>query len=626
MRTVILALALLGLASAASAQPTGSFDPLPGQQRSLYRFDLQKNFYADNDAWLHDGIVVRDAAWGIEGLKGKVIESAGNLLKVMQERQRAEDTLVKLFAYGEFRQAVDTTDVQAYRTYLHLRSTFDARTSFVRVELKSLKPETLDAFIKEKPALAKYRFIIEDALRMAKYTLSGGEEKILALLGPDLTSWQFPLFNKVFDQTPFPAVTVDGKTYDAYRDLDALLQNPDRSAREAAWKGTYGTFAKMSGMLAFSLLQEIKSYNDEAKLRGFDDYYAESLYRRYLTRGQVGSLYSQLERKLSLYRSYQEYRAAEIARDYGIAAPAVWDMELPPKTKELPRFTAEEGIALVEQSLKVLGPEYSKDLAALLDPKNGRLDIAGGPGRQQGAFTEGHFGYFMDNYQGLLDNVSTMAHEAGHAVHHELVADHLGSGWFSDGPGYMTESFAMFNEWLLRDYLLKTEKDPARLKVYRESALHEMMYLWELARRAKFEMVAYDLQAKGELRDEEGLNEICFQTGRPYDPFFDTNGEMKFHWIRKHHYWSVPTYYINYVVAQLLSLTYYQHYLADPKGFPPKYVAMVSAGFEKPPEELLKGYLGIDLEDPQLLDGVFAMIQQEYQEVAGGGAKTKPAK
>ena len=187
----------------------------------------------------------------------------------------------------------------------------------------------------------------------------------------------------------------------------------------------------------------------------------------------------------------------------------------------------------------------------------------------------------------------------------------------------MTESFAMFNEWLLRDRLFKTEKDPILLHAYKLAALHNQMYLWELARRADFERVAYDCVAKGEIRDAQGFDKVCVSTGMKYDSTFASTPDLRLNWIRKHHYWSVPTYYVNYVVAQVLALTYYQHYLADPQGFPAKYTAMVANGFDRPASALLKDFLGISLNDPNLLEGVFKMIDKEFRELSGSGPSKK---
>lgn len=62
-----------------------------------------------------------------------------------------------------------------------------------------------------------------------------------------------------------------------------------------------------------------------------------------------------------------------------------------------------------------------------------------------------------------------------------------------------------------------------------------------------------------------------------------------------------PTYDINYVYGVLLALKFYEMYTHDPKHFIPRYLALMSNGFDAPPAALLKRFLEIDLNDPRLL-------------------------
>jgi oligoendopeptidase F len=620
MRLLALVLAMgVSLAVPLMAAEAGAFDPLPGNQRDLFRFDLKKNFYAGEAGWRADVDRARALTDAVAKQKGRVAENPRALLEAFTAYRDLQDVLVKLFAYGEFRAAVAVSDRGPLEAYQELEADASARTAFLFVEAKALTPERLADFMKREPGLSAFTYQIDDAVRQGPHTLDEARESVLAQFGPDRTAWQPALFQKVFDRTPFPQIPSDGAIYDAYRDFDGLMRNPDRRVREVAFKGTYATFADVADLLGFALLKEMQAYNKEARLRGFADYYDEQLFARYLTPAQVDNLYAQIESRLPLYHDYQRFRMEQVKRSLGVAEAEVWDMDVPPKGASEPRFTAGEAVALTKDSLSVLGPEYGAALAALIDPKNGRMDIVGGPGRDQGAFCEGYFGFFLDNYQGYLTNVSTLAHEAGHGVHDRLVTDNTGHLLYGMGPNYMTESFAMFNEWLLRDRLYGTVKDPAVLATLRQEEVGEMMVLWELARRAKFERVAYARVASGEITDEKGFNKACEDVGKVYDLWFQRYPELEFHWIRKHHYWTVPTYYNNYVVAQILALTYYQHYLADPKGFPPKYVAMVKNGFDRPAAALLKDFLGIDLNDPKVLDGVFSLVEARFRAVEKKG-------
>ncbi len=618
MKIALLCLSL-AFAMPLMAAHSGPFDPVPGNQKDLYRFDLKDNFYSGEAAWKADMARARDMISAVESHRGKVLESPSALLDVLNGVRDLDDLMVRLFAYGEFREAVNTGDRTAYEAYEKLDADMQANLSFIQVELKDLSQEKMDAFIKAEPALAPYRYYLEDTVRMGPHTLSEARESVLAKFGPDLTSWQPVLFQKTFDRTDFPKIEVDGKSFDVHIDYDTLIRNPDRKVREEAFKDYYHAFEKISDLVGFALYREMRTYNDEARMRGFKTYYNETLFQRYLTRPQVDNLYAQIEAHLPLYHAYQRFRMKQVEDQLGVEQSEIWDMEIPPRGAPEPRFTADQGVKVVEDSLKVLGPEYSTDLDNLLNPKNGRIDIVGGPNRGQGAFTEGFYGFFMDNYQGYLTNVSTIAHEAGHAVHYRLVVDNRKHILFADGPSYMTESFAMFNEWLVRDHLLKTEKDPAVVRTIKQDTVNEMMYLWELARRAKFEMVSYDRVASGEITGDEGFDKACEDTGRLYDLWFQKYPELKVHWIRKHHYWTVPTYYVNYVLAQVLAMKYYEMYLQDPGGFPKKYVAMVRNGFDRPAADLLKDFLGVDLGDPKLLDGTFNLIQRDFDQLKAAG-------
>lgn len=615
-----IAMFLLPITAFGAGSPA-PFEPVSEAEKPLYRWDLKKNFYADEAAWKSDMDKARGIVTQMEASRGKLLTSPEALLSYFDQKRALTDLVVKLYAYGEFRSATNTTDRGPFEAYQALVAEIDARSSFARVEIMGLKPDTLDSWVKKLPALGAYRYAIGDIVRMAPHTLSEKEEALLAQMGPSLTAWQPVLYQMLFDRSTFATLAADDREYNVFRDFDGLLQNPDPAVREKTFKAYYKSLRELSDVAGFSLLKEMKATNDEAKLRGFDNYYNQTLFERYLTRPQVDNIYGQVEGHLDVYRSFQEWKVARLAEERGLKAPAIWDYELPLGGVEPPRFTARQGSDLVLAALSPLGTEYATELGKLLDPRNGRLDIVGGPNRDQGAFCEAYYGYFMNNYQGLLGDVGTMAHEAGHAIHHQMDFNKNRTLFFTEGPGYMTESYAGFNEWLLKDHLFKTTKDAELLRTYRKEALNDMMYLWEIARRAKFEMLTYDGAAAGTITDSKGIDGVCVDVGKKYDIFFGKTPELDVHWMRKHHYWSVPTYYVNYVVAHLLALKYYQLYQDDPKGFAERYTAMVRNGFDRPAAQLLKDFLGIDLGDPKFLDGTFQMIGKEFERVKAAEAK-----
>ncbi len=608
-----MTIALLLVPFAVMAAVPG-FDPLPGTARNLYKFDLAK-FYANESAWKAEMEKARAAAAKLETFKGKVLADAKTLYQAMETKRALQDIQDKLYAYASFKRSINTNDRAVYEAQEKLDAELSARTSFLKVELKTLDEEKLKSFITREKGLDLYKYYLGDIARFAPHLLTEDKESILSELTPDLSSWQSDLFQRIFDRYPFPMVESEGKKLNIHIDFEGLMRSPDRKARERTFKLYYDFFRRYSDLLAFGLRREMKALNAVSKMRGFETYYHQALFNMYMSRPEIDKLYSQIEQNLPLYHTYQNWRIATLKRDLKVSDADIWDMEITPSGAKPLRLTITEGCTALSKALEVLGKEYSTEMNKLLDPQNGKLDICGGQNRDQGAYCIGNFGYFMDNFQGYVNDVSTLAHEGGHVIHYQLVKNRHASLMFAEGPSFMTESFAMFNEWLMRDYLVSTVKDPAVVAGIRWDMVNEMMYLWELARRAKFEMVSYDRIATGEIVDEKGFNKACTDVGKVYDVFFAKHPELENHWMRKHHYWSVPGYYINYIVAHMLALKYYSMYKADPAGFAPKYVAMVSNGFDRPATSLLKDFLGLSLEDPNLLKGVCDMISKRFEEL-----------
>jgi oligoendopeptidase F len=609
----IPALIMMAVLFCLGSVKTSAFEPFPENQKDLFHFDLKKNFYIDDSAHKADIEKAKRIISEIEKHKGRVGSSAKEFLELFSLISDYTNVYYSLYAYGEFREAINTKDRGPFEKYLEVSAEGGSRTAFVQVELKGFSDEKLAAFIKAEPLLAKYSYSIKDTTRRSPHLLSQEKEELLAKLSPSRYEWQEAIFQMAFDRTKFGEVDVLGKSFDSGRNYEALIRNPDRKVREKAFIEYSKGLNSVSDLAGFSLCRLMKAANEESMMRGFKTSYDESLFNSYLSRQAIENIFSQLEATAPVYKEYQQYKLELAKNREKLDDPQLWDIEIPPADMEEPMFTAVEAMEAVKKALAPLGPKYGDELAKLLDPKNGRLDIVGGSFRKQGAFCEAGFGFFQDNFQGFLGDVGTLAHESGHAIHHRLVLLNRGGEMFSQGPPYLTESFAMFNEYLFKDYLLKNLKDEKQKKAIIFDQLNEQMYLWELGRRAEFEMAAYDKVASGEITDTKGFNKTCMDIGKKYDIFFERNSGLEVWWIRKHHYWSVPTYYKNYVIAEILALKYFELYKKDQEGFSKKYIAMVESGMDRDAQSLLKDFLGIDLNDPNLMKDTLKIVKDNFE-------------
>ncbi|MBP7634519.1 hypothetical protein KBA41_10110, partial [Candidatus Ozemobacteraceae bacterium] len=105
---ILLTLALM-LAPFALFAAEATFEPLPGDARSRYLFDL-KRFYADEAAWKAEMEKARAAAATLEGFKGKVLSDAKTLFQTMEAKRALQDIQDALGAYAGFKRAINTAD------------------------------------------------------------------------------------------------------------------------------------------------------------------------------------------------------------------------------------------------------------------------------------------------------------------------------------------------------------------------------------------------------------------------------------------------------------------------------------------------------------------------------------
>jgi oligoendopeptidase F len=334
----------------------------------------------------------------------------------------------------------------------------------------------------------------------------------------------------------------------------------------------------------------------------------------------VKALFEKIAQEGEFNKNYQRLRAGQIKKISSYDDVNVWDMTVIPAGLQRPRFTIDEASKVIKETLAPFGPEYAKELANLLDPANGRLDILPGTNRVPGAFAWGFPGsqisiFYSFNYEGYFDDVSTLAHEAGHAVHFQLMGNNHVLPVYTNGPNYFTESFAMFNELLLADHVTKTEPDLLRKTYFLEHFLQQAMSVFGVTRQAALEQAMYDGVASGKLKTADDFDKMTKALGSRYSMWYEKNDELKNDWIAVHHYFNSPMYYINYVYANFLSLKYFELYQRDPKAFLPKYLALVRNGFNAPPAELLKKYLNIDLHDPKLVSDTLAVLDGRIKEL-----------
>jgi oligoendopeptidase F len=196
------------------------------------------------------------------------------------------------------------------------------------------------------------------------------EEELLSATAPN-NDWQYELYNKLRARTP-PTTLPSGS---------------DQKAREEAFKKGYASLAAQRNLYAFTLMRLTSSRTRLAQLHHFANAASEVYFNSYWTKAEVDDLIEQIARRRSCLSTISASAPTTSRRLRATKEVNLWDMSARPPGMQRPRYNIDQASQIIRAALAPLGAEYGRELAALLDPANGRMDIVAGEHRKRGGFS-----------------------------------------------------------------------------------------------------------------------------------------------------------------------------------------------------------------------------------------------
>ncbi len=433
--------------------------------------------------------------------------------------------------------------------------------------------ETRILSLTEHPALAPYRYLLTTSLAKAQHQLGQTEARSVAL-------------------AVTPVLDAAATSYKALRKSSATIEsNQDAYA---------------------ALLVSISiARSGVARLRGFSGAAAASYFDRSIDPASV-------ERTLQAVRdsnAYVEY--------LGVAARA-------PKPAFSPApIPVSDAIPLILAAVQPMGTEYAGAYATLLNHDNHRLEICTAPECDDTGFSVGFLGsesgVYFGGYDGTTAKARAVSHESGHAVHRQFVAAHQPIAAYNQGPAFMFESFALFNELLFLDHLYKNAATGAERAYYLNYFLRDATFqVFGSAKETELESAIYRGVDDGTIKTAADFNALTAKVFARYDTSSADDPSTQLYWASNRLFFTDPLYDVNYLYAGLLALRYFTQFETDPKGFSPRYGALLKNGFNDSPAALERRFLGIDLSDERalvanataLIDARTKMLAELYRGVA----------
>ena len=509
-------------------------------------------------------------------------------------------TLEKLYTWAHLRHDEDITltpHKEALTRVTSLLHDFKRDTAWFEPELLSLSPNTLQELL-QAPELKDYTFFLEKIIRMKPYTLPQEQEELLALAGKALQTP--PKAFSAMNNADFKFGTVLDSQDNAHELTHAsygiFIREQDRTLRENSFKAIHSKYTEFQNTLCELLNGRVQEHLFNARARHYPSCLDAALFPKNISPQVYRSLIQTVRDNIHVLHEYMEVRKQLL----GVDELHIWDLYVPLTAEVDIKIDYPEGEKLVIESVAPLGSEYQQALKDGLT--SGRwVDRYENENKRSGAYSSGCYDsmpYILMNYKGLLNDVSTLAHEAGHSMH-SLLSRKNQPYQYADYTIFEAEVASTFNEDLLNRILLERMKSKEekiflltkQIEDIRTTFFRQTMF-------AEFELMLHewaeqDRPITPDLLKEEyrKLNQFYFGPHVILDPLVDME------WAR------IPHFYYNFYVFQYATgisaaLALSEKVMQGDDKDRDAYLTMLKSGGSKFPIDLLH-VAGIDMTTPQ---------------------------
>lgn len=573
--------------------------PTRGEIPEQYKWRLE-DIYASEALWEQDFQQVQKLAGEIESFRGKVGQSATTLLEVFRRQERLQEILERVYVYARMRRDEDNSN-PVYQALTDRAESLNTRVetalSFIVPEILAIPADVLQRFRQTEPGLALYRFALDELLRFAPHTLSAAEEQIIAHAGEvcQAPAHIFKMINNA-DLT-FPSILDEAGqeveiTHARYLQL---MESRDRRVRRDAFTALYGTYRKLSNTLAATLSNSVKKDVFYARVRKYPSALEAALFADNIPPAVYDNLIATVRRNLNAMYRYVDLRRKLLGLDelhmYDLYTPVVQNIKW--------EITYPEAVALVQKGLAPLGASYGDIMARGL--ASGWVDVFENKAKTSGAYSWGPYGvhpYVLLNYQDNLNNVFTLAHELGHAMH-TYYAYREQPYIYAHYKIFTAEVASTVNESLLMAYLLESETDRVKklyllnyyLEQFRGTVYRQTMF-------AEFEKIIHARVEAGEALTSDQLCEIYRQLNIDYyGPGIVVDADIALEWARIPHFYSA-FYVYKYATGFSAATALAQRIMEEGAPAVARYLDFLKMGGSGYPLDLLRT-AGVDMATPQ---------------------------
>ncbi|MCJ7825972.1 MAG: M3 family oligoendopeptidase [Anaerolineales bacterium] len=457
------------------------------------------------------------------------------------------------------------------------------------------------------PAVNDHDFFLQETVKQSRYLMSEEEEALASELSlSGASAWQ-KLQGTVTSQ-----ISVPFEREGIVEDVPiAALQNirkydPDEQTRRRAFEAEIAAWESMREPLAACMNGVKGTVLTLNERRGREDALHAVLDQTRMDRETLQTMLGVMKGSFPAFRRYYKAKAKRIGKE----ALAWWDLFAPVGGSER-RFTFDEARIFIVDNFCSFSPHLAEFTQKAFD--QGWIDAEPRKGKRGGAFCMDiplvEESRILANYDGSFDQLSTLAHELGHAFHNECQWGLAELQRIT--PMTLAETASIFNETLIGESALaQAQSIEEELSILETFLVGTSGVIVDIYSRYLFETEVFEKRSNAELSADDFCEIMLRCQAETFADGLDEQYRHPYMWAWKPHYYSPSRSFYNfpYAFGQLFGMGLFALYQERGEAFLPDYESLLrSTGMGNAAE--LAARFDIDLRSPAFWKGSMEVIE-----------------
>jgi oligoendopeptidase F len=599
-----------------SSPPASAPSTLVPSRESLdpkYTWDLT-SIFTSWEAWEAAFAELDSAIEAYKKYEGTLAQGPAQLLRALEDRDALGQLSYKVWYYPSLQydedQRNNTINARRQRVQL-LIAKWQQATSWFSPELLKLPIADVRQWMDATPALAVYRFAIEEVFRLQAHVLNEQGERLLSLterLGSVPRDSYAALSTA---DARFPTITLSSGesiqvSYGQYRKLLATCRS--QADRRLAYEALYDTYT--ASLNTYAAIYNGVMHGDwfEARARGYRTTLDAALFGNAIPPSVVENLIHETKNSVEPFRRYHKLRQ----RVLKLPEYYVFDAFVPLVDYDV-KYAYEDVLDWIVEAVSPLGAAYQARVRRAFSER--WIDVYENQGKRSGAYSAPVYGanpYMLMNYNDTLDAVFTLAHELGHSMH-TMLSHETQPFVYAGYTIFVAEVPSTLNEALLLDFMLARAKTREERVVLLQHAIDGIVgTFYNQVLFADFELEAHRLVEKDQPITSETLSGIYSKLlGEYWGDALSPDQRAQHTWARIPHFFQSPYYVYQYATCFASTAKLMEEIGSSDAGTRQtavdRYLDLLKSGGSDHPMTLLKK-AGVDLSEPETVRAVASQL------------------